>query len=321
MLVLLSACSAGPARRRSSHSAPGLASLRRTGRRGSALDGSALRGSALPCHLSDVSLVMLTLSVGTDNRTRVAAGKDNRSALLDAALAAYPAIQTIRAVNGHNHTEVIEALLASGLSFHNVSSGGRQWGMLACFLSHVRALLRQVETGAAWQLTMEDDLVPLPSFPSLVDHACGLYANASRRLNGSGVELLQLSPYTELRLTSLEGAKALLRRLQRVGLVKNVDQQFNTPAIMGVRLLRHTGRKLRREAEMAWTLARKTNRGDIARTEQITWAEMAMLRLLTNWDRARRMPSYGNPRGGEEDTDLCAKVKCRRRALQRFMRG
>ena len=45
---------------------------------------------------------------------------------------------------------------------------------------------------------MEDDLVPLPSFPSLVDHACGLYANASRRLNGSGVELLQLSPYTEL---------------------------------------------------------------------------------------------------------------------------
>ena len=60
---------------------------------------------------------------------------------------------------------------------------------------------------------------------------------------------------------------------------------------------------------MAWTLARKTNRGDIARTEQITWAEMAMLRLLTNWDRARRMPSYGNPRGGEEDTDLCAKVK------------
>ena len=47
-------------------------------------------------------------------------------------------------------------------------------------------------------------------------------------------------------------------------------------------------------------------RRDIARTEQITWAEMAMLRLLTNWARARRMPSYGNPRGGEEDTDLCA---------------
>ena len=111
-----------------------------------------------------------------------------------------------------------------------------------------------------------------------------------------------------------------------MGLVKNVDQQFNTPAIMGVRLLRHTGRKLRREAEMAWTLARKTNRGDIARTEQITWAEMAMLRLLTNWDRARRMPSYGNPRGGEEDTDLCAKVKCRRRgprapALHARLRG
>lgn len=264
---------------------------------------------------------MLTLSVGTDNRTRVVAGKDNRSELLDAALAAYPAIQTVRAINGHNHTEVIETLLLTGLAFHNMSSGGRAWGMLACFLSHVRALLRQVETGAAWQLTMEDDLVPLPSFPSLVDHACGLYANASRRLNGSGLEMLQLSSYTELRLTSLEGAKALLRALQRVGIVKNADQQFNTPHIMNVQLLRHSGHKLKGEAEMAWKLARKTNYGDIARTERISWAEMAMLRLLTNWDRARSMPSYGNPRGGEEDTDLCGKVKCLRKPKRHKKKG
>lgn len=33
-----------------------------------------------------------------------------------------------RAVSGFNVSEVVEALLDSGLTFHNLSAGGKKWG-------------------------------------------------------------------------------------------------------------------------------------------------------------------------------------------------
>ena len=60
--------------------------------------------------------------------------------------------------------------------------------------------------------------------------------------------------------------------------------------------------------ERAYDLARATNKGDMSRSVRISWAEMAMLRLLTH-KPARQLPAFGTP----PDTDDCHIVKCNKK--------
>ena len=55
-----------------------------------------------------------------------------------------PGVEIMRAVNGHNVTETIEALLESGLVFHNLSHMVRKWGKLATWITKYRMIEHQV---------------------------------------------------------------------------------------------------------------------------------------------------------------------------------
>jgi len=210
---------------------------------------------------------------------------------IDRYRSAIPSITVFAATNGFNHSEVIHHLLDSGLQFHGLSAGGKKWGKLATFLTKYRALMDQVRRGAPYQLLMEDDLVIQPSFGAFVERAC------ARMESQTDLDVLQLDSYAEALLTSLDGARRLTRLVREHGIQRNDDQQLLDPKVMGTRVGKLQVRELQKRKESRpWTLARATNHhtGHIFRTRRITWAEMAMLRALTD-PAARRLPSFGAP--------------------------
>ena len=199
------------------------------------------------------------------------------------------------AVDGYNHTNTIEALLDSRLAFHSLSNGGKKWGKLATFLTKYRALMHQVERNVPFQITLEDDVIPRPTWPNLVQNACALLFSRPH------VSVLQMSSYAEVMLTSLEGARRLTSGMRATGIRRNDDQTLLDSSVMaGFGFARRSNDVVRYRGTdikpRPYTLERKTNRGDIAATSRITWAEMALLRLLT-FPPARALPWFGNPPG------------------------
>lgn len=244
-------------------------------------------GSTRACTNGSVSLVAVTLEDHHDARSRAfLSGYRRASTELGLDFSVVPA------VDGFNTTNVIEELLTTGVPFRNLSKGAKKWGKLAAFLSKVRALRHQVRTGRPFQLTLEDDLhLRPPAFRRMIDGACGLYA---RHPNTT---LVQLSPYTEVMLTSLEGARTLVRLMSEHGIVRSTDQQLLDPRTMRQQ---HSVRKFLEHVRWStrpWVLGRAPNaaNGFIWKTRRMTWAEMALLRLLT-LPGSRALPLHGNPR-------------------------
>ena len=139
-----------------------------------------------------------------------------------------PEAHILPAVNGFNYTETIDALMRSGLPFRNLSRSGLKWGVLATFLTHHRALVHQVRHRLPFQITLEEDLhLRRTPFLQLAETACATAARSPE------ADLLQLSPYGEVRLTSLRGATHILQVLKEWGILRNIDQQLFDPAVMG----------------------------------------------------------------------------------------
>ena len=120
------------------------------------------------------------------------------------------------------------------------------------------------------------------AFLDFVDWSCARLENASGR-GGVPLTHLQLSRHTELRLTSLEGARHLLKTLQSSGIRKSIDQQFNDPRVMGRRHRVHAVTSSFAWRVRPWILGRSPNSADghIYKTRRMTWTELALLRLLT----------------------------------------
>lgn len=120
-------------------------------------------------------------------------------------------------------------------------------------------------------------------------------------------------------MTSLAGARRVTSLVDRLGMLKNDDQQLLNPKVMG-----HTvstwrscnqvcyhparwrnasrfdnGSAIPFDKRPPWVIGRATNRGDIRVSPALTWAELALLRLLTRSSGATALPNYGNPPGAE----------------------
>ena len=205
-----------------------------------------------------------------------------------------PEVRVLTAVNGFNYTGTIEALLHSELPFRNLSRSGMKWGVLATFLTHYRALQYQVNHRISYQITLEEDLhVRRVPFLRMTEAACALLER------NPDVDLLQLSHFGEVRLTSLRGAKRLINLLRGWGILKNIDQQLFDPAVMGHchRVLKVSDHlQVQPRSERPFILGRHTNgaSGHTFRSRQMTWAEVALLRLISD-PPAHFAPSYGNP--------------------------
>eukprot|EP00966_Prymnesium_polylepis_P138268 3195281-Prymnesium_polylepis.1 len=127
-------------------------------------------------------------------------------------------------------------------------------------------------------------------------------------------------------MLSLAGAERTIGRLRRYGMVRSDDQQLlDTQLMAGHIVLKpkwmcndecYRPKKGENNPKLPWLAARPVNTGDIRQTQQITWAEMAMLRLLTG-ARAASLPLYGVPRGADIGKDPYASERKGKRVALR----
>jgi len=202
-----------------------------------------------------------------------------------------PSLRVVPAMDGHNHTAMIEYLLQQRIPFRDLSKGWKKWGTLACALAHYRALQYQVEERLPWMLRLEDDvrIASVPAYSRMLDEACTVQAKKN-------VTLLQLSHFLEASLTSLAGATRLTALIRNAGIRKAIDQQLMKPEVMGGR---HTVKRW--TEHWKWTppplaMWRPANSptGEIFHSNEFTWTELQLLRLATD-PAASALPMFGNP--------------------------
>jgi hypothetical protein len=124
-------------------------------------------------------------------------------------------------------------------------------------------------------------------------------------------------------------------------MLKNDDQQLLDPRVMGVAV--STLKQCKQECyhpskwrnatwlknwapapgetRPPWVIGRPTNRGDIRVSPGLTWAELALLRLLTRSPSATEMPNYGNPPGAEFGGNPYQRTKWKRSRLKAWARA
>ena len=219
-------------------------------------------------------------------------------------------LHLLHAVNGRNASETIGEWVASGLALNDVSRGGRNWGKVATFITRYKQFSYQVAHRIPVMLTLEDDLLLRRPFGAYAQRACAvLQANPT-------VDLLQLSMYGEVMMSSLSGATRIVDAMRRTGMVKSDDQQLTNSAVMGhhvrappfaclihcYRVQQHGRNYSDDDERQPWRIGRRTNLGDIHSSAALTWAELMLLRLLTRSPRARE-PQYGVPAGAEVGID------------------
>ena len=226
-----------------------------------------------PCNLNSISPVAIVLNPSSNSTRRYVEGYRRTFGSV---------LHVLHAVDGNNHSGLIERLLDTGLHFHDLSKLGRRWGMLGNWMSHYFALQHQIEHQLPYQLTMEEDLWLRPTFKQHVESACEPFRRSP------APDIIQLSRFSELLLTSLEGARVLHDAMRRAGVRKSIDQQMLDPAVMGSVTARphsvlkwgSAHKKGLAWKSKPWVLGRVANsaEGNIWRTRRFTWTEMAMLR-------------------------------------------
>ena len=225
-----------------------------------------------------------------------------------------PRVQIVKAVNGYNQTETIEQLLNSQIHFHNLSKDGRKWGKLATWLTKFKLLALQVERRIPFQVNLESDLeVRQPAWDAYMQRLCDRY-NRQPDLHS-----VRCSNWAECFLTSLQGARHMVRTFRERGIYRNDDQQvFDSTYFRTKYVWRYPRNALKAERVEPYVLRRKTNTGDIQATRVLSFAETALLRLVTN-PAARSMPLFGNPQYTESGMSPWYSEPMRRRRAKERM--
>lgn len=115
-----------------------------------------------------------------------------------------------------------------------------------------------------------------PSFLGYIQRTCGKFVEKKHP------DIMFLSPYAEVLFTSQAGARRLVRKLREHGIKKNDDHQLSFREVMNHTVGTFRPFLFRKNELKPWKQGRRTNMGDIHSTTAMTWAEMALLRLVSN---------------------------------------
>merc|ERR1711871_726666 len=165
-----------------------------------------------------------------------------------------PELEVFHAVNGYNKTETVERLRESGLHYEELSL--KKYGKLALFLTKFAILKRQVREEIAFVCFVEDDVKFHQRFREYVERQLPV-------LEMPDVNILRLGDWGEAYVTSLQGAGRIVARIERVGILQNMDNQLRERCGVEAHPIGHR----------AWSLKKGTNRGDITKSPGITGKE------------------------------------------------
>jgi hypothetical protein len=161
-----------------------------------------------------------------------------------------PQFITYKAVNGYDIEETVKALKESGLNYRNLETP--TYGTLANFLSKFNLLKFQIEKNLEYMCFIEDDLKTLDGFEEHVIKYCNMLRN------NRNLAQIRLDTWGEGYITSVEGAKRIVARLEKDGIIENIDNQ-----------LRVRCKPEYHVKDTPWELVVPTNKGDCLKTEEI----------------------------------------------------
>ena len=239
----------------------------------------------------NVTFIVMTLNTTGGERARFI--RQNRKVL--------PTLKTMRSVNGYDKGGTARALANTPLKYHLhtfcYATRFGTLGSLANFLTKYRALRVQIQSKLPFMAMLEDDMKLQPGFGDFVERAARKYlAQPSWRADGKQrdpPELLQLGPYGEGYVTSLESARRVVQELDRQGIPMTVDAMLNDG---------HAGRVMR-IAGTPWAHHVQPNEGDCLRTAHIGQGDLPR--------RSLALPTCRSPAACLAEVDVTRRRYCR----------
>lgn len=126
-----------------------------------------------------------------------------------------------KCVNGLDVEETKRAFVESGIASNMITRSIRKYGAISCFLSKLRALKHQIDTGIDFMCLLEDDCVLDPTFESVVNTVGIPALEKDDRYN-----YVTFHRWSGGYLFSLASAKRLYAALMQQGIVTNIDLQI-----------------------------------------------------------------------------------------------
>eukprot|EP00941_MAST-03F_sp_MAST-3F-sp1_P000759 g759.t1 len=161
------------------------------------------RQSFLPCPVYVISLL-------TKERSKFF--EENRSR--------FPSLQVFHATNGYNIAETVKTLKELDLLYSDLDKGYNTYGTLANWLSKYRMLEYQVKNAIPFVTFLEDDVLLKPGFSEYLKEAI---QELKSKTHNNMVRLLN---WGEGYVTSLDGARRILKYLKHNGIIRNIDFQL-----------------------------------------------------------------------------------------------
>jgi len=140
--------------------------------------------------------------------------------LLDENRRNFPQIKVIKSCNGYDKEETIREFKSLGINFKKVQPGFETYGAVACTTTKIKDLLYQIENKVPYMVMIEDDMWLGPDFVSFVEKQLPLFKEHSE------LNLIRLHRWSEGIITSTEGARRIVDRIRRIGMITQIDNQF-----------------------------------------------------------------------------------------------
>jgi GR25 family glycosyltransferase involved in LPS biosynthesis len=159
----------------------------------------------------------------------------------------FPGMIFYNAVNGYDINETIDQFKKSGLKYNNLQFNN--YGTLANFLTKVKIIYEEVNSGTDIFCLIEDDLKLKKNFMEFIDNKASL----AYKYN-----MLRLGKWGEGYIITNKGGREILKFIYKNGIIHNIDNQ----------LRENCGPELFIK-DTPWILEKDTNCGDCNKTKKI----------------------------------------------------
>ena len=173
-----------------------------------------------------------------------------------------PDIEIFESINGYDINNTIKALKEMKLKYITLQPGSETYGTLANFLTKVKALQYQIDNNIEYMCLIEDDLLLKKDFTTFIKNNIYLLNDCN---------MLRLDKWGEGYVTSLNGAKQILKNIYKLGIIENIDNQLRL----------YSGKEIRLNGT-PWELVVPTNKGDCLKTKRISYLNKLYIYYITN---------------------------------------
>ena len=171
-----------------------------------------------------------------------------------------PEMEIFESINGYDIHTTIKNLTNMKLSYKRLDF--ETYGTLANFLTKIKAFQYQIKNNIQYMCLIEDDLIIQKGFREFIESNLYLLKHYN---------MLRLDKWGEGYVTSLNGAKNIVKHIYREGIINNIDNQLRL----------NCGKEIRLN-NTPWKLVVKSNHGDCLKTKKIS--HLMKLKLIYKID-------------------------------------